>query len=109
MANFYVSGVYKNADGIITHLVVHAEITEDPANNTFWFGKGVKMTEKEVIALRNAGNVLQVILWNFSDQLWNAKAEINVIGADYNAYLRSTPDKSLADNLDNLLTGTAFI
>jgi len=98
MATYYVSGVWKNVNNVITHLYVH------PVNGTTLL-HGVKNTEAEVINLINNGHVLNTMRWNYQTAQWAMGAKIIVVvdRSSSRSFVRTVPDAQVIDNLDNII------
>ena len=101
IANFFVSGVWKNSTGVITDVFLHA-VTNNEAN----FNTGRKTSEAVTIALLEKGGVIKTLIWNYSNAAWNKGAEIVVVTSNGKKYLRTKGDKTVRDNLDNLIDMT---
>ena len=102
MANYFISGVWKNNQNDITHIYIH----DDLPNNVFGFGR--KITVTQGINLLNNGNTLQMLDWNYTTATWQAKDFVTVVNAA-NPYLRSHKNNVINDNLDNALNYQAIV
>lgn len=100
MANYAISGVWKDSNGTITHYAIHdanftANSTDNPAK---------KYSKAEAITLLdNSINSAKSMLWNYSTHGWNWGTTIQVVGTGTNRYLRTTQDGTVRDNLDHLI------
>ena len=94
MSQFYVSGVWKDAAGVITHLLVHPVANGNPQ-------RGARQTRDFVVALIRNGNAVNTMKWNYSTVSWNNGAPILLV--DRPPYLRTRADTQVSDNLDNML------
>lgn len=97
MAEYSISGVWKDVTGTITHYAIHA------SNSTTVF-KGTKYSKAEAVALLSKPeNTAETIIWNYENANWKVGAMIEVEGLGVNRYLRTRRDKTVRDNLDNLI------
>lgn len=99
-ANFFISGVWKNSTGNITHVHLH-KVNE---NNSFDIGK--KVSESEVIKLLKLKNTIMTIIWQYPN--WTLGASVEVVQSQFGEYLRTNRDKTAKDNLDNLIKMESF-
>lgn len=95
MVDYFITGVWKNPNGNITDVFLHE-------NGESGFKKGIKASEKSVIQLINKGKSIKTLIWNYPD--WKQKAEVIVV----QDYLRTKPNGSEKDNLDNLIDMNAY-
>lgn len=99
MANYAISGVWKNDNNVITHYAFH-ELNDD--GNTV--GLATKKTKAEAIRLLDiTGNSAITILWNYTNPGWNRGSVVTVVGVAPNRYLRTTHDGTTRDNLGHLI------
>lgn len=103
MADYRISGVWKNESGVITHYAVHAPSD----NNTFY--RAQKMTKDQVLALFDTNNTAKTWIWNYTSGSWNIGQTIHVVGTRPNRYLRTDSDNTQRDNLDNLINAAWFM
>jgi len=99
-ANYVISGVWKNSDDNITHVMLHSVNDGDSWN------MGEKTTAASVIALLKKGNIIRTVVWNYPG--WFIKSKVTYVQAFGNEYLRSEPNASTRDNLDNLISMKAI-
>ena len=104
MATFYVTGVWKTGDKI-THVMLHSI----NANNTL--NKGVKTAEQTVINQINrvGGDIVYTLTWNYTDASWTTGAQVLVVREGYGEILRTHRDKTVKNNLDNLIRMESFV
>ncbi len=95
MTDYFITGVWKEKNGNITDVILHE-------NGKDGFEKGIKKSEKFVIQLIKQGNSVKTLIWDYPD--WREKAEIIVV----QDYLRTKPNGSQKDNLDNLIDMNAY-
>jgi hypothetical protein len=94
MANYKISGVWKDTNNVITHYAFHS-INENSIS------RATKKTKAEAIKLLNdPANSAVTWLWNYSVAYWRDGQKVSVIN---NSYLRSDPDNKLTDNLAHLI------
>jgi hypothetical protein len=95
MAIYYVPAVWKNDNGVITHVVTKLLGTDGLA-------RGMKRTVAEVVQLINSGNQLYTARYMY-DQRWRRAAPIHVVTEGGRTFLRSNHDSIETDNLDNMI------
>jgi hypothetical protein len=97
MAEYRISGVWKDEDGVITHYAFH-EI--DPKSHY----RAIKKSKSQAIALLESnGNYAVTIVWNYKKADWENGEEVTVVNGQNGKYLRSNPDDELTDNLAHLI------
>lgn len=104
MASYFISGVWKDNNGRITHVFVHPY---DQQNNVF--NPGTKQTEAAVIAAIRLGHTYQTLNWSYTDVSWRIGASVGVVQEGGTTYLRTARDASVQDNLDNLINLQGFM
>lgn len=97
MAQYKISGVWKNANNVITHYAFH-KVDE----------KGVataqKLPKTEAIALlEKPENSAITRVWNYKQTRWSDGEGVEVVNGETGKYLRSDPDDTLTDNLAHLI------
>ncbi len=97
--NYFINGVWKDTNKVITH--VSLCITHPGG-----FSGGIKTTETEVVRLIEAGNVVSTLVWNYPD--WVSGARVEVIQSNGRKFLRTVPNATSKDNLDNSLDMGGF-
>lgn len=97
MAKYYVTGVWKNTNGVITHIQVNAPVTSGVLRPyaKWTVAQGVQF-------LGTAGNQLSSATWSYQATNWKEGEKIIVVNQTLK-YLRTAPDNTVRDNLDNLL------
>jgi hypothetical protein len=95
MIDYFITGVWKDKNGNITDVFLHK-------NGESGFEKGIKAPEKSVIELINKGKSIKTLVWNYPS--WKQKAEVIVV----QNYLRTKPNSTEKDNLDNLIDMNAY-
>lgn len=95
MAIYYVPAVWKDDNGVITHIVTKLW-SEDGLS------KGTKRTVAEAVKLINSGNQLYTARYLYN-QRWQRAAPIHVVNEGYITFLRSNHDRVETDNLDNMI------
>lgn len=103
MADFYISGVFKNTQDEITHVMLHG----DAGNNEFYNGN--KVTEAYVIRQLEALNTVQVITWNYTLASWYSGDFVKVVKGQFRKYIRSHANNTVNDNLDNLINFAGIV
>ncbi len=97
MANFKISGVWKNSTGVITHYAFHT-VGE---NSTSRAQKVLK--SQAVQLLETHGNSAITWLWNYKTCGWTNGAVVEVVNSINGKYLRTNHDNKVVDNLDHLI------
>jgi hypothetical protein len=102
MAEYRISGIWKNGDNIITHYAVHLR-TKNTAGTSYSIGKAVKMTKATAVALlQNNQNSAKTYIWNYTTAGWSAGGDIHVVNTNP-PFLRTTHDGTIKDNLLHLI------
>jgi hypothetical protein len=99
-ANYLISGVWKDSDDNITHVMLHSVNDGDSWN------MGEKTSEASTIALLKNGNVIRTTVWNYPG--WSIKSKVTYVQAFGKEYLRSEANATTKDNLDNLISMKAI-
>lgn len=97
MGKYRISGVWKDANNVITHYAFH----EVGDNST---SRAMKKSKAHAIALVEAkGNDVVTWVWNYRQASWNVGENVSVVNGTNGKYLRSNPDDKLTDNLGHLI------
>jgi hypothetical protein len=97
MADYKISGVWKDNDGIITHYAFH---TKTKNGHTL----ATKKTKSQAVSLvEDKENTTITWIWNYLHCIWAEGETVHVVDGANGKYLRSNPDNKLTDNLDNLI------
>jgi len=64
--------------------------------------KGQKVSEQQAITLLKNGNTLTTQRWDYQHARWVTGAEVGIEKVNNREILRTKPDASVMDNLDNL-------
>jgi len=97
MAQYRISGVWKNSSNVITHYAFHT-VGESSVS------RAVKTTKARAIELLEIyGNVATTWVWNYTQARWSIGETVKVINGGNGKYLRSNPDNKLTDNLGHLI------
>jgi hypothetical protein len=104
MADYYISGVWK-VSGKVTHVFLHA------TNGSKFDVQGIKRSEAYVINLiKTDKKTVYTLVYNYNNNNdWSEGAKVNVIQEGNTEYLRTSADKTLKDNLDNMLPMNTFL
>lgn len=97
MAEYGISGIWKNSDDEVTHFAVH-EIKLKKALNP------EKISKVDTIdLLENKENLAYTLVWNYKNAMWKVEQEVSVIIGENEKYLRSDPDDKITNNLSHLI------
>ena len=98
-ADYLISGVWFSTSGNskrVTHVLLHKDDEKD-------FEKGKKATEAEVIKLIDQGHSVVTVIWDYSKGLLKKGADVNYEKKGGEKILRTHKDRTVTDNLDNML------
>lgn len=97
MAEYKISGVWKNSNGVITHYAFHT-IDKDGIS------RATKKSKSDAITLlENSNNSAVTWVWNYTKAIWVDGETVNVVNSADGKYLRTNPDNKLSDNLAHLI------
>ena len=97
MAEYGISGVWKNSNGVITHYALHSKTINGVS-------RARKISKTDAIALLEKGNKAKTMVWNYTRKGMFFQENIIVVeNPKGNKFLRSTPDNHVSDNLENLI------
>lgn len=97
MANYRISGVWKDSNDTIVAYAFHT-VSEKT------IGRAVKKSKAQAIALlETAGNTARTWIWNYTRGGWDIGETVTVINGSSGKYLRSNPDNKVTDNLAHLI------
>ena len=104
MATLYITGVWKTGDKI-THVMLHA------VNPNIQTNKGEKTAEQSVVNRINkiGGDTVFTLIWDYTNARWSTGAQVLVVKELYGEILRTHRDKTVKNNLDNLLRMENFV
>jgi hypothetical protein len=97
MADYRISGVWKDANGTITHYAFHTVTTTGITRAT----KTTKV--QAVLLLESKNNNAVTWIWDYSNASWKIGEKVQVVDGSNGKYLRSNPDNKLTDNLAHLI------
>ncbi|SDH61300.1 DUF3892 domain-containing protein [Winogradskyella thalassocola] len=95
LANFFISGVWKDVNDNITHVLLH-KVNDD---NSFKFGD--KTDEQTVIKLLKQKFLIKTITWGYPN--WSIGAKVTYVSNNGREFLRTVANATVKDNLDNSL------
>lgn len=101
MAQYRISGVWKTDNGVITHYALHKPSVDG-------YFQAEKTTKDQVIRILGAGHTVKTWVWNYTKTDWVDGQAIHVVDSGSNRYLRTAPDGTIRDNLDNLINAEWF-
>ncbi len=94
MAQYRISGIWKDSSGAITHYAIH-EVKTDSLT------RGVKTAKSDAVKLvDNTLNTATTYLWNYKTATWNIGEPVHAVEKKF---LRSNPDGKVSDNLAHLI------
>ncbi len=97
MTTYRISGVWKDANNVITHYAFHIV-----GNNSVY--RATKTSKAQAIVLiETYGNSATTWIWNYTQARWSIGENVEVVNGIYGKYLRSNPDDQLTDNLGHLI------
>ena len=97
MAEYRISGVWKNTDDVITHYAFHTV-------NKKTISRAKKVTKSKAIQLvGNRQNTAKTWIWNYKRSGWKVGESVEVVKGKNGKYLRSNPDDSRTNNLGHLI------
>jgi hypothetical protein len=97
MAEYKISGVWKDSNNVITDYAFHT-VNEDSIS------RATKKSKSQAIALlENNANSALTWLWNYSNAKWINGETVTVVNGTNGKYLRSNPDNKITDNLAHLI------
>ena len=101
MAEYRISGIWKNADGVITHYAVHLSTRNQSGG--FTINHAVKMTKAQTVnLLLQPTNTAKTFLWNYGRAQWFVGEDIHIVNGNPQ-FLRTNHDGILRDNLLHLI------
>lgn len=92
-SDYYISAVSKDIKGRVTHVMLH-EVTDDTS-----FRNGIKRDKEVVIQYIKKGYIIKTVTWNYPT--WIIGARVTYETVNNVEYLRTVPDASVHNNLDN--------
>ena len=102
MAEYRISGIWKNAENVITHYAVHLR-TKNTDGKSYTINKPVKMTKAAAVELLQKGNnTAKTYLWNYATSAWFAGGDVHVVNGSP-SFLRTNHDGTVGDNLLHLI------
>jgi hypothetical protein len=97
MAQFRITGVWKDSNNVITYYAFH---TVGNGSTT----RGVKTSKAQAISLlESPENSATTWIWNYTKEIWSIGETVQVINGDKGKFLRSKHDNSIVDNLSHLI------
>ncbi|WP_425165375.1 DUF3892 domain-containing protein [Chitinophaga caseinilytica] len=97
MPIYYISGIWKNSNEVITHYALHIA-------NTNSINRAEKVTKAQaIIIVSNPANKVITWIWNYKHSFWESGESVHIVNGSSGKYLRSDPDSKLTDNLAHLI------
>lgn len=97
MAEYRISGVWKNSSNVITHYAFHTV----GGKSTTRASKKSKVDAVKLLEMN--GNSAITWVWNYSTAGWEIGENVEVVNGSNGKYLRSNPDNTKTDNLAHLI------
>src|SRR5580700_3439304 len=97
MADYRISGVWKDANDVITHYAFHT-VGQSSVSRAHKISKAQAITLVETV-----GNTAVTWLWNYLNCHWKIGETVQVVNAHNGKFLRSNPDNTTTDNLGHLI------
>ena len=102
VADYYITGVWKDSQGRITNVMLHV-VNEDNGFRS----KGTKTSKADTITLLKNKKLIMSLTWNYPG--WNQGAYVTYENVNGQEYLRTVPNHTTKDNLDNSFPFDQFI
>tara|TARA_R110002020_G_scaffold176564_4_gene368876 strand:+ start:294 stop:608 length:315 start_codon:yes stop_codon:yes gene_type:complete len=97
MAEYRISGVWKDDNDVITHYAFHSVGEQS-------ISRAIKKSKADAIRILEAyGNSAKTWIWNYADVGWKIGENVQVVNGSSGKYLRSNPDNTKTDNLAHLI------
>lgn len=97
MADYRISGVWKDANNVITHYAFHT-VGESSIS------RASKITKAQaIVRVEASGNTTYTWVWNYLHGSWDIGERVHVVDATSGKYLRSNADRKVTDNLGHLI------
>jgi hypothetical protein len=97
MAEYRISGVWKDSNNVITDYAFHTVREKG-------ISRAIKKSKAQAIALlENSTNSAVTWIWNYKKSFWEIGENVTVVNGSEGKYLRSNPDNKLTDNLAHLV------
>ena len=100
LANYVISGVWKDSSDNITHVMLH------PVNDGDTWTMGEKTSESRAVTLLKNGKIIRTIVWGYPG--WGIKSKVTYVTRSGKEFLRSDANATTKDNLDNLISMKAI-
>lgn len=94
MADYLISGIWKDSEGTITHYAIHKTATKRARKYTK--AEAVELLEKE-------SNSATTWLWNYDKKNWDLGEEVTVVEIKKEKFLRTKHNDKTIDNLAQLI------
>ena len=97
MAEYKISGVWKDSNDVITHYAFHTVCNEGVSQ------ANKKSKAQAIQLIENDANSALTWIWNYKKSFWEDGEYVTVVNGPSGKYLRSNPDNKLTDNLAHLI------
>lgn len=101
-SHYYISGVWKDGENRITNVMLHAVI-----DDTKFVPRGIKKSKNSILKLIKEGYIIKTLVWLYPN--WSVGAKVSYETISGIEYLRTFPDSTTKNNLDNSLLMENFI
>lgn len=97
MAEYKISGVWKDTQNVITHYALHTVAMNG-------LTRAAKTSKVQAIQLLEANNSTAFTwVWNYKMAKWDEGEKVEVVNSAHGKFLRTNPDNKLTDNLAHLI------
>jgi hypothetical protein len=97
MAEFKISGIWKDSNNVITHYAIHIVDKDN-------ISRAEKISKADAITLLESNtNVAITWIWDYKNSGWINGENITIVNGLSGKYLRSNPDNKQTDNLGHLI------
>lgn len=101
MADYRITGIWTNSEGVITHYAMHLRKKKIGKEN-FTLYKAEKVAKDDAVKLLLNGNTAKTYMWNYKTGRFDEGAKVEVIEGKP-LFLRTDRDSTEKDNLSHLI------
>ena len=101
--DYYITGVWKDSNKRVTDVMLH-EVAENGGVR-----RGAKKSRAVVVDLIEKKHIIKTLVWDYSNTPnWRFGAVVGIDTVNSIKYLRTHPNSSGQDNIDNLIAMSYF-